>query len=99
MHKIIKLVLAFLFFICLLDMPYGYYQFVRFAGLIGFAILAYQANQNGKQTAMIIFVGLALLFQPFFKVAFGREMWNIIDVIVGLGLLMSIFIKSKALNK
>jgi hypothetical protein len=47
MNSTIKIVLAVLFFICLFDMPYGYYQFVRFAGLIGFAILAYQANQQG----------------------------------------------------
>ena len=84
-----------MFFICLLDMPYGFYQFVRFAGLIGFAILAYQANQQGRQTEMKIYGGLALLFQPFFKIALGREMWNIVAVVVGIGLLISIFIKPK----
>ena len=91
----IKIVLAILFFLCLADMPYGFYQFVRFAGLIGFAILAYQANQYGRQTEMIIYSGLALLFQPFFKVALGREIWNIVDVVVGIGLLISIFVKPK----
>lgn len=95
MDKIIKIVLAVLFFLCVADMPYGYYQLVRFAGLIGFAILAYQANEKGKQTEMIIYGGLALLFQPFFKIALGRELWNIVDVIVGIGLLISIFLKPK----
>ena len=71
-------------------MPYGFYQFVRFAGLVGFSILAYQANEQGSQTEMIIYGGLALLFQPFFKVALGREMWNIVDVIVGIGLIGSL---------
>ncbi len=80
-------------------MPYCFYQFVRFAGLIGFAILAYQANQQGRQTEMIIYGGLALLFQPFFKVALGRQMWNIVDVIVGLGLIISIFLKPKSQDK
>jgi len=95
MNNVIKIVLAILLFLCLADMPYGYYQFVRFAGLIGFAILAYQANQQGRQTEMIIYGGLALLFQPFFKIALGREIWNIVDVIVGIGLLISIFMKPK----
>ena len=95
MDKAIKIILAVLFFLCLADMPYGYYQFVRFAGLIGFAILAYQANQQGRQIEMIIYAGLALLFQPFFKIALGREMWNIVDVVVGIGLLISIFMKPK----
>jgi hypothetical protein len=40
---------------------------------------------------MIIYIGLALLFQPFIKVVLGREIWNIIDVLVGLGLLISNF--------
>ncbi|MCK9481925.1 MAG: hypothetical protein M0R38_09235 [Bacteroidia bacterium] len=96
MDKAIKIILAILFFLCLLDMPYGYYQFVRFAGLVGFAILAYQANQQGRQTEMIIYGGLALLFQPFFKIALGREMWNVVDVVVAIGLILSLFVKPKA---
>lgn len=44
---------------------------------------------------MIIYGGLALLFQPFFKIALGRQMWNIVDVIVGIGLIISIFMKPK----
>ena len=95
LSNLIKIVLAVLFFLCLADMPYGFYQFVRFSGLIGFAILAYQAHEQGRQTEMIIYGGLALLFQPFFKIALGRQMWNIVDVVVGIGLLISIFMKPK----
>lgn len=95
MNNVIKIVLAILFFLCLVDMPYGFYQFVRFAGLIGFGILAYQANQQSRQTEMIIFGVLCLLFQPFFKISLGRQIWNIVDVVVGIGLLISIFVKPK----
>ncbi len=94
MEKIIKIVLAILFFLCLLDMPYGFYQFVRFVALIGFGILAFQANEKENQTEMIIYGALAILFQPLFKIALGREMWNIIDVIVGIGLLITV-VKNK----
>lgn len=99
MERTIKILLAILFFLCLADMPYGFYQFVRFADLIGFAILAYKAHEQGRQTEMIIYGGLALLFQPFFKIALGRQMWNIVDFIVGVGLLVSIFIKNKLPNE
>ena len=95
MDKAIKLILAILFFLCLTDMPYGFYQFVRLAGLIGFSILAYQAYEQVRQTEVIIYGGLALLFQPLFKIALGRQMWNIVDVVVGVGLLISIFKKPK----
>lgn len=87
----IKVVLAILMFMCLLNMPYGFYTLVRFAALIGFSILAYKANEDDRKTEMIIYGSLALLFQPFFKIALGREMWNIVDVIVGVGLLVSAF--------
>ena len=91
----IKIILIILFLLCLLDMPYGYFQIVRFAGLLGFGLLAYQANEN-KQTEMtIIFIGLALLFQPFFKVALGRQIWNIVDVVVSVFLIVTIFIDRK----
>jgi hypothetical protein len=95
----IKIILAILFFICLADMPYGFYQFVRIVGLIGFAILTYKASQQCRQIEMIIYGGLALLFQPFFKIALGRQMWNIVDVVVGLGLLLSIFLKPNPQSK
>ena len=74
-------------------MPYGFYQLVRFAALIGFAMLAYSANQNHKQTEMIVYIVLAMLFQPFLKIAFGRQIWNIIDVVIGIALIVSIFQK------
>ena len=94
-ETIIKGILAVLFFFCLLDMSYGYYQFVRFLALIGFAILAYKSYERQENIMTILFVGLAILFQPLFKISLGRELWNIVDVIVGIGLISSIFIKPK----
>jgi len=95
MEKTVKLLLAILFFLCLFEMPYGFYQLVRFAALVGFVLLAYKSYVQGNITEMIIYGGLALLFQPFMKIALGRELWNIVDVIVGIGLLVTIIIKPK----
>jgi len=90
---LLKIILAILFFICLADMPYGYFQIVRFGALVGFALLAYNANEQGHKREVLIYVCLAILFQPFFKIALGRQFWNIIDVIVGIGLIVSIFMR------
>ena len=90
MDKLIKISLAILLLLCLLPMPYGYYQMVRFAALIGFVILAYQANEEKQGEMTIVFIGLALLFQPFIKIALGREIWNIVDVVVAISLLISL---------
>ena len=81
MKSAIKIILAILFFLCLLNMPYGFYELVRFIALIGFALLAYDAHKKGNSTEMIIYGALALLFQPFFKIALGRQFWNVVDVV------------------
>ncbi len=93
MNTAIKVFLSILFFLCLLDMPYGYFQIVRFAALVGFAILASNANEQGHKREVIIYVCLAILFQPLFKIALGRQLWNVVDVIVGIGLIVSIFMR------
>ena len=95
MKNTIKIVLSILLFLCLADMPYGYYQFVRFVAMIGFGILSFQSAESENKSFLIIYGVLAILFQPFFKIALGREIWNIVDVIVGVGLLLSLFIKPK----
>jgi hypothetical protein len=87
--NIIKFPLAIMLFICLLDMPYGYFQLVRFLALVGFSILAFDSYRSGRETQAIVFVCLAILFQPLFKISLGRQLWNIIDVAVGVWLLVS----------
>ena len=92
--KIIIVVVAILLLVCLFNMPYGYYEFVRFAASASFAYLAYSYNRNKNENAVLIYIALAILFQPFVKFAFGRTIWNSIDVIVAVGLLLSLMKKS-----
>lgn len=91
----LKIILSILLFLCLFDMPYGYYQFVRIISVICFAVFAKEAYQKGNQNEMIFYIGLSLLFQPFLKVALGRFIWNCIDVIIGVYLLFSLKKESK----
>ena len=92
---LIKVILAILLILCLLNMPYGYYQFVRFVAMVSFAYLAFSANEESKKNEVFIYLALAILFQPLIKFSFGRTLWNVIDVIVGIGLLLSVFNKKK----
>ena len=93
MEKIVKVLLAGLLFLCLLDMPYGYYQFVRVAATLVFVLFAVQSYQSQLQGYFVLYLLLAVLFQPVEKIALGRELWNIVDVIVGLGLLAMAYFK------
>jgi hypothetical protein len=91
--KLLKLFVSIILLLCLFDMPYGYYQFVRFAATLGFAYLAYSANEQTNKNEVFIYIALAVLFQPFFKIALGRIIWNIVDLIVGISLIISLFYK------
>ena len=101
MQTPIKLVLSILFLLCLVHLPYGFYQIIRFCALLGFSILAYFSFQEKENISIIIYIGLAILFQPIIKIALGRTIWNIVDVIVATGLISSIIYnwrKNKKLN-
>ena len=93
-ENVIKIVLAILFVCCLFDLPYGYYQLVRFLGMVGFAILAYNQYQK-NQTWFIIWFASAILINPLFKISLGRELWNFMDIFWAMLLVLSIFIRKK----
>jgi hypothetical protein len=84
-ENIIKIALAILLLICLFHMPYGYYQLFRYIALVGFAILAYYEYERKNIALVIVYVGLVLLFQPIAKIPMGRQVWNIVDVVVAVG--------------
>ena len=80
--------------LCLFRMPYGYYIFVRFAAALAFCYFAYIANREGNNTRMILFIVLAILFQPIAKIPLGRTLWNIVDLVVS-GYLLYLVVKKE----
>lgn len=91
MMKQVYLALAVMLLLCLAPMPYGYFMLVRFVATVAFGWLAYRYYKNNKVAATWILRVLALLFQPFYKIALGRTVWNVIDVIVAI-LMIALFV-------
>lgn len=91
----VTIVLLVLILICLFKLPYGAYSLIRFILLIGFCYLAFTANEAKQETACIIYIILAVLFQPIFKIPLGRTIWNIVDVVVAIGLIYSLIKQNK----
>lgn len=85
--NLLYLLLSALLLLCLAPMPYGYYQLVRFIAMVLFVVFAYNYWIKDIKPLAITFGALALLFQPFIKIALGRAMWNVTDVVVALGLI------------
>jgi predicted membrane protein len=90
---IAKIALAVLCLGCLLDMPYGYFMFVRWAALLVFAGLAWEAYHKNEARMALLWAGLAVLFQPLVKIALGRTMWNVVDVLVAVVLVATVVIE------
>lgn len=90
MNPLLKLIIAVLLLLCLVDMPYGFYQLVRFAAAGAFAYLSYDYFKSKRDGLGFVFAALALLFQPFFKIALGRMIWNVVDIVVAVGLVVLI---------
>lgn len=93
--KYVPLYLAAVLLLCLAPMPYGYFTLVRILATVVFGLYAYRSYVAKKDGLTWAFVTLALLFQPFAKVGLGRTVWNIIDVIVAIGLIMLFFYEWK----
>lgn len=87
---IIELILTALMLGCLAPMPYGYFQLVRFAAVVGFLLLAWGYSQRKEPKHMIAALVLAALFQPFTPLSLGRFLWNIVDVIVAIFLVFEV---------
>ena len=85
--KLLYLFLAAMMLVCLAPMPYGYFQLVRFLSTLAFGVMAFRYYQKRKEWLAYTCGTLALLFQPFYKIALGRTVWNIVDVIVAIGLI------------
>ncbi len=93
--KYIPIIMAVLLLLCLVPMPYGYYQLVRFIAMIVFGFMAYQYYNQKKVQLTIVFASLALLFQPLIKISLGRALWNIVDVIVAIFLVILFFSRNE----
>jgi predicted membrane protein len=95
----LKLILSVFLLLCLIHMPFAFYELVRFVAMVGFAVCAYEYYQMKENGLCVTFAALVLLFQPFFKITLGRGMWNVVDVVVAVSLLMLVYKESKKKDK
>lgn len=88
------LILAVALLVCLAPMPYGFYSLVRFVTAILMACVAYINYREERPVIATTAAATALLFQPFFKIALGRGMWNIVDVALAIVIVVYVFKKN-----
>lgn len=82
---------AFLFLAMFGGWPYGFFTLLRFVVFAVAAYIAWMAYEEKKEKWVWIFGFLAVLFNPFIIIHLNRELWSVIDAIVGVFMIVSIF--------
>jgi uncharacterized membrane protein YhdT len=67
--------------------------------MTGFIILAYLDSNKEDKTIMIIWICSAVLINPLIKIALGRTIWNIVDVIWSIILMTTLIMEFNADRK
>ena len=84
----IQIVGAILLLLCLLPMPYGFYTIARLAMTIISGYLTYYYYTHNMKEMAITFSIITIMFQPFIKLALGREIWQVVDIVIAILLLI-----------
>ncbi|MBU4580137.1 hypothetical protein KKB43_03920 [Patescibacteria group bacterium] len=83
---------AFLFLAMFGGWPYGFFTLLRFVVFASSAYVAWMAYEAKKEKWVWIFGFLAVLFNPFIVIHLDREIWSVIDFIVGIFMVISVFV-------
>jgi len=91
-HFIPSIIVAIMLFLTLAPWPYGYYQILRFVVCGVSAYVAVIAYNWHKVWATWLFGFIAVLFNPIIPIHLSRELWQPIDVICAILLILSVFV-------
>ncbi len=98
-HLIPSLIAAAMLLLALAELPYGYYQLLRFVVCGAGVYVAYTAYQWQKMWAVWLFGFVALLFNPLIPIYLSREMWQPIDVACAILFIVIVFMLKELGNE
>ena len=74
-----------------IDLPYGYYTFLRWVVTLSTIFLVWTAYNSRKTFWFFSMAIVAILFNPITPVYLDEETWMMIDFVVAILFLLSIF--------
>jgi len=91
--NIALLIAAAFLFVALFDgWPYGFFTLLRFVVFASSAYVAWMAVQEGREGWGWAFGFVAVLFNPFIIIHLERETWVVVDALVGVFNVASIWL-------
>ena len=82
--KISRLIACGLLLVAIASLPYGYYWFLRIAITIIAGINAFSVFEKENKLLFIIFLAIAILFNPIIPIHLDKDTWAPIDLVSGL---------------
>lgn len=90
-EKVMIVILLLLTVLCLTDLPDIVSQIVRSLAFAGYLYMGYLSVRSGKWGFTALYLLLALVFQPFYMFGIGQQLWIVIDIVVIVILLYSLY--------
>lgn len=92
--NIILLINSILLFVATGRHPYNFYTNLRWIVTISISYLIYGLFKEAKRKILIpIYVIVGVIFNPILPIYMSRSAWFWVDIIVGIGLLGTIFFR------
>lgn len=71
-----------LLLLAIFPLPYGYYTLLRIVVCLTAGFLSWFSYKAGKTAWAWIMSFIALVFNPFIPILFGKEIWIVIDLVI-----------------
>lgn len=97
---LIWLLPAIMSFVAMIDLPYGYYHFLRLVIFFSSLFILYAHQKCGYRFEwVLLFIVIALLFNPILPVFLDKEIWSFINPIVSISYILHfVFFRKKIEN-
>jgi len=79
--RAVLIIVSLMLVIALVDLPYGYYQFLRIAVTGTLIWLAIETWDHAVVVERLVLVALAISYNPVFKIHMEREIHAVVNVL------------------
>ena len=85
--KLLYLATGIASFVAIGNLPYGYYEFLRWLVTVAGIALALQARTEGKRAWLLFAIPAIALWNPFFGATMMKSSWLFFNLAAGAGFL------------
>lgn len=85
--RILLLVAGVASLIAVANLPYSYYEMLRWLVTIACFALAFSATQTGRLVWLVLAIPAAIIWNPFFGLTMAKSSWLVFNLIAGAALI------------